>query len=153
MGAIFIFIFHFLGIKVLVKFDQKLENLLKFTFEKFKKFKKINFLCQKMVNFHPQEKTLAASRTRQVSTKVNGETHEKLGQSAKKSLPVHGQGRNGSYSGRQTSARCDRAKSRDFLPARVWFGEDCGQISFSSCFFLHVRVLREIYMSFRIIIM
>jgi hypothetical protein len=42
---------------------------------------------------------MAASRTRQVSTKVNGETHDKLGQSAKKSSPVPGQGGNGSYSG------------------------------------------------------
>jgi len=38
----------------------------------------------------PKKKTLAASRTRQVSTKVNGETHEKLRHSAKKSLPVLG---------------------------------------------------------------
>jgi len=46
----------------------------------------------------PQKKTLAASRTRQVSTKVNGETHDKLRQSAKKSLPVPGQAGKGSYS-------------------------------------------------------
>ncbi len=54
--------------------------------------------------------TASASRIKQLSTKVNREIREKVGQSAKRSLAVHGQGGRGSYSGSQTSARCGRAK-------------------------------------------
>jgi hypothetical protein len=39
-------------------------------------------------------------------------------QSAKQSAAVRGQARRGSYSGKQTSAGCGRAKSQDFLPVR-----------------------------------
>jgi hypothetical protein len=48
--------------------------------------------------------------------KANGETREKLGQSARISSPVPpGQGGKGSYSGRQTSTGGGRAQqSRDF---------------------------------------
>jgi hypothetical protein len=43
---------------------------------------------------------------------------ERLGQSAKRSAPVPGQARKGSYSDRQTSVWCGRAESGDFVPAR-----------------------------------
>ncbi len=84
----------------------------------------------------PQE----LSNCAQVSTKVNREIREKVGQSAKRSLAVHGQGGRGSYSGSQTSARCGRGKRWIFcLPG---FVEDGGQVRFSRCrlphFFLHV---------------
>jgi len=55
--------------------------------------------------------------------KANGETGEKLGQSARISSPVPpGQGGKGSYSGRQTSTRGGRAQqSRDFLACQgLW---------------------------------
>jgi len=52
-----------------------------------------------------------------VSTKVNGETRERLGQSAKRSAAVRGQAGRGA-TGQAESAGCGRAESRDFLPAR-----------------------------------
>jgi len=53
----------------------------------------------------------------------------KLGQSAKRSSPVPGQGGKGSYSGRHTSAGSGQAESWDFLSASV-----CGQIYFARFF-------------------
>ncbi len=58
-----------------------------------------------------------AMEDRQVSTKVNGETRARLGQSAKRSAIIRGQAGRVSHSGRQTSARCGRAETRDFPPA------------------------------------
>ncbi len=43
---------------------------------------------------------------------------ETLGQSAKRSAPVPGQARKGTYSDRQTSVWCGRAESGDFVPVR-----------------------------------
>jgi hypothetical protein len=49
------FVFHFLNIKVLVKFDPKIAKFTQIYTSKIPKIpKKINFLCQKMLNFHPK---------------------------------------------------------------------------------------------------
>jgi hypothetical protein len=50
------FLFSFFEYQSLVKFDPEIANLVKFTLEKFKKFKKKKILFQKMLNFHPQNK-------------------------------------------------------------------------------------------------
>jgi hypothetical protein len=43
--------FHFLGIKILVKFDPEIEKLVEFALEKYKISKFSQFLCRKMVKF------------------------------------------------------------------------------------------------------
>jgi hypothetical protein len=113
---------NLLEILFLLIFDPKIAKLVEFTPKKiFKIF--LNYFG-KNGEISPENKKhwTAASRTRQVGTvehEGDGEPRERLGQSAKRSAPVPGQAGRGSYSGRQTSAGCTRAESRDFWPARV----------------------------------
>ncbi len=53
-----------------------------------------------------------------MSTQVNGEIRERLGQSAKRSAAVRGQAGRVATVARQTSAGYGRAERRDFLPGR-----------------------------------
>jgi hypothetical protein len=52
-----VFFFHFLGIKILVKFDPEIEKLVEFSLEKLKFSKFSQFLCRKKVFFLPGQKT------------------------------------------------------------------------------------------------
>jgi hypothetical protein len=76
-----------------------------------------------------------------VSTKVNGETHERLGQSAKQNAAVRGQvGRGATVAGRRLPGAADQNGGIFCLPG---FVADRGQICSSrgslQRFFLHVR--------------
>jgi hypothetical protein len=63
---------------------------------------------------------LMAMEDRQVSTKVNGETRERLGQSAKRSATVCGQAGRGATVEADVCWGCGRVASRDFcLPGFV----------------------------------
>jgi hypothetical protein len=72
MGAMFsLFFFHFLGIKILAKFDLKIAKLVDLQLNVFSQF-----LCQKWRNFARKKKDtgwMGASRTRQVQVKHKGE--------------------------------------------------------------------------------
>ncbi len=76
-----------------------------------------------------------------MSTKVNDETHERLGQSAKRSAVVHGQaGRGATVAGRRLPGAAEKNVEIFCLPGYV---ADGGQICFSpgsmQRFFLQVR--------------
>ncbi len=77
-----------------------------------------------------------------MSTKVNGETRERPGQSAKRSAAIRGQAGRGATVAWQTSAGCGRPESRDFLPAR-FCGRSRADLFRASRFFLHLRDPRE----------
>ncbi len=71
-----------------------------------------------------------------MSTKVNDETHERLGQSAKQSAAVRGQaGRGATVAARRLPGAAEQNVGIFCLPG---FVADRGQICFSR-FFLHVR--------------
>ncbi len=53
-----VFFFHFLGIKILVKFDPEIEKLVEFTLENLQNSKFSQFLCRKMVKFRQDKKPL-----------------------------------------------------------------------------------------------
>ncbi len=56
-----------------------------------------------------------------MSRKANGETRERLGQSAKRSAAVHGRRSEGELQWQADVCRvCDRAEAKIFLPARFW---------------------------------
>ncbi len=56
-----------------------------------------------------------------MSRKANGETRERLGQSAKRSAAVRGRRPEGELQWQADVCRvCDRAESEDFSPARFW---------------------------------
>jgi hypothetical protein len=80
-------------------------------------------------------------RWAQVSTKVNGDTRERLGRSAKRSAAVRGQaGRGATVAGRRLSGAAEQKVGIFCVPG---FVEHRGQICFSlgslPRFFLHVR--------------
>ncbi len=54
-----------------------------------------------------------------MSTKVNGETRARLGQSAKRSAIIRGQAGRVSHSGRQTSARCGQSRNLGFSACQL----------------------------------
>jgi hypothetical protein len=80
-----------------------------------------------------------ATEDRQVSTNVNGETRERLGQSGRRSAVVRGQASNGAAGGRLP----DAAEQKLGIFCLLGFVEDRGRICFSRGslprFFLRVR--------------
>jgi hypothetical protein len=73
---------------------------------------------------------------------VNGETRERLGQSAKRSAAIRGQAGRGPTVAWPTSAGCGRPETWDFLPAR-FCGRSRADLLRASRFLLHLHDPRE----------
>jgi len=109
-------------IKILLITHQYPFVLIKF----LNNFHQIPFVPIKFLSSsHQNPFVLMAMEDRQVSTKVNGETRERLRQSAKRSATVCGQAGRGATVKADVCWGCGRAASRDFcLPG---FVEDRGR--------------------------